>query len=64
MNLAHFQQYVYTYRGIHEKASGDVVTAIFYTTLNIYLSFFTQIAVTTSPEPFSWISLYLLLEIS
>ena len=44
---------VYTNRGIHEKGSGDVVSAIFYTTYNIYLSLFTQTAETTSPEPFS-----------
>ena len=37
------------YRGIHEKGSGDVVSAVIYT---IYLSLSTQTAETTSPESF------------
>ena len=43
----------FRYRGIHEKSSGDVVSAVCYTICAIYLSLFTQTAETTSPEPFS-----------
>ena len=38
------------YRGIHEKGSGNVVSAVCYT---IYIFLCTQTAETTSPEPFS-----------
>ena len=41
------------YRGIHEKGSGDVVSAICYTIYTIYLSLCTPTAETTSPETFS-----------
>ena len=40
-------------REIHEKGSGDVVSAVCYTIYTIYLSLFTQTAETTSYEPFS-----------
>ena len=41
------------YRGIHEKGSDDVVSAICYTKYTIYLSLCTQTAETASPDPFS-----------
>ena len=46
------------YRGIHEKGSGDIVLAVCFTICTIYLSPCTQIADTTSSEPFSWVPLY------
>ena len=49
------------YRGIHERGSGDVVSAVCYTIQPIYLSLCTQTAETTSPEP-SWIPLYLIVK--
>ena len=48
------------YSGIHEKFSGDFVSAVYCTTVIHYIPIlFTQTAETTSPEPFSRISLYL-----
>ena len=46
------------HRGIHEKGSGDVVSAVCFTIYTIYLSLCTQSAETTSSELFSWIPLY------
>ena len=40
------------YRGIHEKGSGDVVSAVCYTRYTIYPSFCTQTAETSPSEPF------------
>ena len=52
--------FMFWYRGIHEKGSGDVVSAIFYTTYTIHLSLCTQTAEMTSPEPFSRNPLYII----
>ena len=41
------------YRGIHEKGSGVVVSAVCYTIYTIYLSLCTKTAETTSLEPIS-----------
>ena len=46
-----------SYRGFHEKGSGDVVS-LFVTLFTIYLSLFKQTAETTSPEHFSRNLLY------
>ena len=48
----------YTYRGIREKGSGDVISSVCDTIYTIYLSLCKQKAETTSPDPFSWIPLY------
>ena len=47
-------------RGIHEKGSGDVVSAVCYTIYTIYLSLCTQKAETISPKPFSRFFFYCL----
>ena len=47
-----------SYRGIPEKGSGDVVSAVRYTVYTIYLYRCIRTAETTSPEPFSWIPPY------
>ena len=49
----------HTYRGIHEKGSRDVVSAVCHNIYTIFLSLCTQTAATTFPEPFSWIPLYM-----
>ena len=46
--LANFIDLYVIYRGIREKGSGDVVSAVCYTIYTIYLSLCTQ----TSPDPF------------
>ena len=43
----------YIYRGIHEKGSDDVVSAVCGSVYFIYLALCTQTAETTSSEPFS-----------
>ena len=58
--MCDFPYGVSPYRGIHEKGSDDVVSAVCCTIYNIYLSLCTQTADTTSSEPFSWIPLYFL----
>ena len=47
-----------SYRGIPEKGSGDVVSAVCYTVYTIYLYRCIRTAETASPEPFSWIPPY------
>ena len=49
----------FLYRGIREKGSEDVVSAVCYTIYTLYLSFSAQTAETTSSEPFSGIPLYI-----
>ena len=51
---------LHTFRGIPEKGSGDVVSAVCYTIHTIYLSLCTQTAETKSPESFSRIALYII----
>ena len=58
-DLLHTLMIIVTYRGIHEKGSEDVVSAVCYIIYTIYLSICTQTDETTSPEPFSRIPLYL-----
>ena len=41
-----------SYKGIQEKGSGDVFSAVCYTIYTIYLSLCTHTAETTTPEPF------------
>ena len=48
----------HTYRGFHEKGSGDVVSAVCHTIFTIYLPLCTRPVETTSPEPFSLTPLY------
>ena len=49
-----FYTLLLTYRGIHEKGSGDVVSAVCNTIYAVNLSLCTQ----TPSEHFSWIPLY------
>ena len=52
-----------SYMRIPEKGFGDVVSAVSYTIYTIYLSVGTQTAEKTSPEPLSWIHLFILLQV-
>ena len=48
INLLNLSKLLYNYRGIREKGSGDVVSAVCYTIYTINLSLCTQTAETTS----------------
>ena len=54
-----YVQYIFLIQVNSRKGFGRCRLSCFYTIYTIYLSLCTQAAETTSPEPFSWITLYI-----